>query len=404
MMREACETALRHPNVAAMLRVIRAGETNQADAAYRMQFGGHLFDAPPWTHPREAVTAAGLRSTAAGAYQFLATTWDECAKALELADFSPGNQDLAAVYLMQRRGAIGRIQAGELEAAVKACASIWASLPGSPYGQPTITLALCRETFAKYGGTLAADAAPAAQAGAGDAQAAPTPQPTSAPAGAPTAPPVQSAGLSQPTKGARMPVLALLSAFGPVLANLIPQLASIFAPKGEVAQRNLKVAEVALDTITAAAGAANVQDAVEKMQADPQLVQTVTQAVVTQPDIMRALTLPADAEKAVERSIVIQNSERPFWYNPLVWVTAALLPMMYLLTAAVLFLSNAGLATDGTVAAGAAWYTVLGFDPSTRSGLVNLIVGFVFGGVTGVWFGTSASSQRSSNNAAPAAK
>ena len=36
--------ALGHPNVAAFLRVIRAGESSQTDDAYRMMFGGGLFD------------------------------------------------------------------------------------------------------------------------------------------------------------------------------------------------------------------------------------------------------------------------------------------------------------------------------------------------------------------------
>ena len=31
-----------------------------------------------------------------------------------------------------------------------------------------------------------------------------------------------------------MPILALISAFGPILSTLIPQLGTIFAPKGEV--------------------------------------------------------------------------------------------------------------------------------------------------------------------------
>ena len=35
---------LSNPNVQAFLRVIRAGETSQDDVAYRMMFGGGLFD------------------------------------------------------------------------------------------------------------------------------------------------------------------------------------------------------------------------------------------------------------------------------------------------------------------------------------------------------------------------
>ena len=36
-----------------------------------------------------------------------------------------------------------------------------------------------------------------------------------------------------------------------------------------------------------------------------------------------------------------------------------------------------------------AWYQKIGFDPNTRTGALNLVIGFVFGGIVGVWFGTS---------------
>ena len=79
-------------------------------------------------------------STAAGAYQFLARVWDETARIMGLGDFSPGNQDLAAVGRIAARGALPDVLAGRFESAVRKCAWEWASLPGSPYGQPTISM------------------------------------------------------------------------------------------------------------------------------------------------------------------------------------------------------------------------------------------------------------------------
>lgn len=55
-------------------------------------------------HPDRVVRSGGHASAAAGAYQFMPGTWSGAAKALGLKDFGPASQDLAALYLMRRRG------------------------------------------------------------------------------------------------------------------------------------------------------------------------------------------------------------------------------------------------------------------------------------------------------------
>lgn len=140
-----------NPNVQAMLRVIRAGEGTADDAGYKRIFGGSHFDSFA-DHPRIKVKAGKWTSTAAGAYQFLASTWDETARIMGLKDFSPANQDWGAVGRMQARGALGYIKAGKFEEAVKRIAREWASLPGSPYGQPVMTWEKARTIYAAAGG------------------------------------------------------------------------------------------------------------------------------------------------------------------------------------------------------------------------------------------------------------
>lgn len=148
--------ALGHPNVAAFLRVLRAGESSQTDDAYRMMFGGGLFDvAGGWQHPNVVNHAAGLSSTAAGAYQFLHRTWYSLCQQYPFPDFAPKCQDMGAVALIAGRGALQDVLDGRLDAAIAKCNREWASLPGSPYGQPVLSMARCRAVYAQYGGTEA---------------------------------------------------------------------------------------------------------------------------------------------------------------------------------------------------------------------------------------------------------
>ena len=146
---------LENGNVLAFLRVIRQGETGQTPEAYRMMFGGSLFDAPPWQHPRMLHTFNGLSSTAAGAYQFISRTWDALVEQYHFPDFSPQSQDLAAVALIKGRGALDDIKAGDVSEAIRKCCEEWASLPYSPYGQPRRTLAQAIDTFTMSGGRIA---------------------------------------------------------------------------------------------------------------------------------------------------------------------------------------------------------------------------------------------------------
>lgn len=100
----------------------------------------HLFQSYA-DHPQTFVTLSPtLRSSAAGRYQFLAKTWDALAKTLKLPDFSPESQDRGAIQLLSECHAYPQIINGNIPAAIRCANPIWASLPGSPYGQPVKTL------------------------------------------------------------------------------------------------------------------------------------------------------------------------------------------------------------------------------------------------------------------------
>lgn len=155
------QETVQNKNVQAFLRMIRVGEGTADALGYQRIFGslsGAQFTSFA-DHPRKVVCKSikgqGICSSAAGAYQILQGTWDEVAKSYGLKDFSPASQDLAAVALIKRRGALLDVLQGSIESALNKCAKEWASLPNAPYGQPTVTMAAAISNFNKYGGVLA---------------------------------------------------------------------------------------------------------------------------------------------------------------------------------------------------------------------------------------------------------
>lgn len=142
-------------NVRAVLAMIRAAEGTSGPNGYRMLFGGQLF-ASFADHPRQRITRTSngrqITSTAAGAYQVLARTWDSYRGALGLFDFTPDSQDRFAVELIRRRGGLEHARAGRIAELVPLIAKEWASLPGAGYGQPERSGAYLLAAFRQAGG------------------------------------------------------------------------------------------------------------------------------------------------------------------------------------------------------------------------------------------------------------
>ena len=101
-------------------------------------------------HPNRAITKWGITSTAAGRYQFLYKTWVSIAKKLKLDSFSPENQDIAALYLIDEKGAISDLMKGDVLTAFYKIRKIWASLPAAGYGQGERSEAYIKQWFDYY--------------------------------------------------------------------------------------------------------------------------------------------------------------------------------------------------------------------------------------------------------------
>ena len=131
------------PERRALLNTIRFAEgtwANGHEVGYRILFGGgqfHSFD----RHPDRVIYSSRYASAAAGAYQFMPFTWAMVSRAMGLNGFHPEAQDQAAVFLIQRRGALPLADRGEMTPELAALLSPeWASFPtlagNSYYGQP----------------------------------------------------------------------------------------------------------------------------------------------------------------------------------------------------------------------------------------------------------------------------
>lgn len=106
-------------------------------------------------HPRKLVHLNDhLSSTAAGRYQILARYFDHYKKELGLPDFSPASQDAIALRMIREQHAFQDVIAGRVRAAIAKCCNIWASLPGSPYGQHTNKLEDLIKAYIDAGGVL----------------------------------------------------------------------------------------------------------------------------------------------------------------------------------------------------------------------------------------------------------
>jgi muramidase (phage lysozyme) len=356
---ESLRAWLGNPNYLAFAYALEEGEIpkpyrHTADA-YRVLFGGELLDDLS-RHPNRKVTAGGYTSTAAGRFQALWGTWSDFCRDIsedpQTLPFTAEWQDLFGVWCCNRRHALADIGAGRIHEAVKKCASEWASLPGSPYGQPTITMDQFLGAYTAAGGVI------------DNAELLSPVQPAAEPV-APAQP---------PEKPMPLPALALISAFGPMIAELIPAVAKAFDKTSETPAK-IEAATKIVETVVAATGTANVQAAVEAMKADPAVLTVARNAVVTEPQIMGLLEIGGGIEAARAANLEVQNAPQGFWRNPAFWITLLLLTFPIMLLVDVF------------------WVHAEQYNAELRTQIVTSILGVILV-ISGYWLGTSSGSAR----------
>lgn len=124
-------------------------------------FSDHPASTGEWTgeklpdnYCRAVNLPTGCKSTAAGAYQIILPTWNDIKKRLSSLTFQAQDQDNAALFLIERRGALRDIEDGNFQSAIYKLNREWASLPGSPYGQPRRSMSELEKYYEKEGGVF----------------------------------------------------------------------------------------------------------------------------------------------------------------------------------------------------------------------------------------------------------
>ena len=355
MTRADLRAALAHPNVAAFLAVIDLGEHGpNADSPdrYRTMYGGVTFDDYA-DHPRRPQTAAGITSTAAGRGQFLSKTWDGLVRLWGFEDFSPPCQNEAMVALIAGRRALDDVKAGRFEEAIAKCAREWASLPGSPYGQPTLTMERARARYLERGGYLSA---------------APIPDfnPDS----------LETERYDQPEAAMPAPLvpiaIAAANAFLPRLGELIPGLGALLGSGSEVQKRNVAAAAMIAEVVTKTVGEPNLQAAIERIEREPEKLAEVRAAVA---DILP--TLVEAGGGGIKGARDANDAQSGDWRKlifslPFVGIVL-FTPAIWAVVAASVFKAS--------------W--LLEMDPQLRGTVIGFVMGTLAGSICGYVFGSS---------------
>lgn len=174
-----------------------------------------------------------------------------------------------------------------------------------------------------------------------------------------------------------MPLPAILGALLPTLIESVPKLGKLFGSGSEVAERNVKAAELAMQIAQDALGARNAQEAVELAKADPAAAAKAAEAIEARwLELTEAGGDGIAGARRENRAYADKDGPR-FWLNPAFWISLLLLAMPIMLLVDVFFIHPES------------------YVGEIRTQIVTGVL-LVIGMVGGYWIGTSFSSARKS--------
>ena len=175
----------------------------------------------------------------------------------------------------------------------------------------------------------------------------------------------------QPAQGETV-VAPFIAAAIPSLIQAAPALIRLFG-NSEQAEKNAKAAEVAVEIAKAVTETPTAEGAVAAMQADPELANTYARAVAAQWYELAGEAGGGGIAGARQADQAAMQQGKP-WLSPALWVAMMILPLVYMVSGAVLF--------------GADWTMEI------KAMVVSSIISLVLGSVTGFFLGTSYGSQQ----------
>lgn len=168
-----------------------------------------------------------------------------------------------------------------------------------------------------------------------------------------------------------MPSPFLIAAL-PELVKAIPGLIRIFGSEGRVTDRNAQAAEAVVQVVQAATGATNAQAAVEAVRDDPSMRAAATEALDR--ENWFAPTEAGGGGIAGAREFNLAAVETSTWRIPALWVTLLVMPLVYQVVWAVLFVD--------------------GFDNGMKGLVIGVVMTGALGSVLAFWLGSSFGSQK----------
>jgi len=158
----------------------------------------------------------------------------------------------------------------------------------------------------------------------------------------------------------------------PALINAAPALIRLFG-KGDQSEKNAKAAETVAAIAKEITSQPTVEGAVNAIESDPAQAQAFSQAVESRWYELTGESGGGGIAGARKADAAAQSGGKP-WQSQALWISLALLPLVYLVVGAVLF--------------GQGWTNDI------RAMVVSSIISLVLGSVTGFFLGTSYGSQR----------